>query len=76
MIASTFTDRFAFQHQGPAADRAWLGMFPRGGGRVAVRGPRAYGLPSSTAAVDEQGNALADVEVYDVAVVTQLECLV
>ncbi|KIX97667.1 uncharacterized protein Z520_06445 [Fonsecaea multimorphosa CBS 102226] len=72
---SVFADRYEFQLQGSRGDRAWLRMFPKGDGRVSVRHPRKYGLPPSAAAVDGDGQAVSDTEIYDVAVVRQLECL-
>ncbi|OQU95994.1 hypothetical protein CLAIMM_02138 isoform 2 [Cladophialophora immunda] len=73
---SVFADRYEFQLQGARGDRAWLRMFPKGDGRISVRHPREYGLPSSAAAFDGDGHAISDTEIYDVAVVRQLECLV
>ena len=51
-------------------------MFPKGDGRIAVRHPREHGLPLSAAAIDDQGNAIPDTEIYDIAIVRQLDCLV
>ncbi|OAP55007.1 hypothetical protein AYL99_10707 [Fonsecaea erecta] len=72
---SVFTDQYEFQLQGARGDRAWLRMFPKGDGRISVRYPRKYGLPSSAAAVDGDGHSISDTEIYDVAIVRQLECL-
>ncbi|EXJ71016.1 uncharacterized protein A1O5_06009 [Cladophialophora psammophila CBS 110553] len=72
---SVFADRYEFQLPGTRGDRAWLRMFPKGDGRIAVQHPRKYGLPSSASAVDGDGHAIFETEIYDVAIVRQLECL-
>ncbi|KAH0842311.1 hypothetical protein FOPE_07525 [Fonsecaea pedrosoi] len=74
-LPSVFADRYEFQLQGAKGDRAWLRMFPKGDGRISVQHPRRYGLPLSAAAVDGDGHPVSDTEIYDVAVVRQLECL-
>ncbi|KAJ9606274.1 hypothetical protein H2200_009235 [Cladophialophora chaetospira] len=74
-VQAVFADQDAFQITGAWGDRAWIRMFPKGDGRVNVRDPRSLGLPRSAAAVDGNGGVVADTEVYEVAVVKQLECL-
>ncbi|KEF51945.1 uncharacterized protein A1O9_11935 [Exophiala aquamarina CBS 119918] len=70
----TFQDNYIFQRKGKAADRAWETMFPHGGGSVAIKNPREYGLPPSFAAPDDSGKA-SGTEVYEVSVIRQLGCL-
>ena len=50
-------------------------MLPAGNGLVQVRYPSQYGLPRSEKQTDGYGREVADVEVYEVAVVRELECL-
>ena len=69
-------DQHAFQLSGPKGDDAWLKMFPKSDGRVSVLDPRRYGLPSSAAAVDGDGHSISNTEIFEVAVVKQLECMV
>lgn len=76
-IHTTFQDDIPFQRLDELGDIVWRKLFPKGGGRLAVKHPRQYRLPHSVAAaVDEQGNAADDTEIYIVAAVKQLECLV
>lgn len=72
----TFQDNYIFQRKGKAADRAWETMFPHGGGSVAVKNPRDFGLPPSFTAPDDSGNNASDTEIYEVSVIRQLGCLV
>ncbi len=75
-VKAVFVDQDAFQLQGARGDRAWLGMFPKGDGRVLVSNPRRHGLPVSAGAVDGDGALVSNAEIYEVAVVKQLDCMV
>ncbi|KAK5050858.1 hypothetical protein LTR84_003417 [Exophiala bonariae] len=72
----TFKDVHPFQQKGKAADSAWSNMFPHGGGSIAVKNPRKFGLPPSMIALDAAGNNVSDTEIYEVSVIRQLGCLV
>lgn len=72
----TFKDVYPFQQKGKAADSAWSNMFPHGGGSIAVKNPRKFGLPPSMVALDALGNNVSDTEIYEVSVIRQLGCLV
>lgn len=74
-IALPVRDDPAFQDPGEPGHEAWLRMLPAGNGLVQVRHPSQYGLPRSEKQTDGYGREVADVEVYEVAVVRELECL-
>lgn len=68
-------DAMEFQDTGERGHEAWLRMLPEGDGLVKVAQPRRHGLPQSQRLVDEAGGVVGDVEVFEVAVVRELECL-
>lgn len=68
-------DMLEFQDNGERGHEAWLRMLPEGDGLVKVAQPRRHGLPPSQRWVDAQGEVAGDVEVFEVAVVRELECL-
>ena len=81
-ISLAVYDDLAFQDPGEKGHEAWVRMLPAGNGLVVVEQPRRHGLPRSERLVDYLGGAKAknegrkeDAEVFEVAVVRELECL-
>jgi hypothetical protein len=77
-------DSAAFQDPGEAGDQVWLQMLPEGNGLVKVSQPRRYGLPLSQPWRAKHGGKKwgtsedgydEEAEVFEVAVVRELECL-
>jgi hypothetical protein len=68
-------DEPAFQDVGEAGHEAWLRMFPRGNGLVRVEEPRKHRLPRSRRVLGRDGRFVGEAEVFEVAVVRELECL-
>lgn len=75
-VALSVRDDMLFQDPGERGHEAWMRMLPLGNGLVKVKSPRRYGLPKSQRWRDRTGlEGGGDAEVYEVAVVRELECL-
>ena len=75
-VKKTFNDEWTYQDTGVRGDRAWRDMLPEGYGVVELRWPERLKLPKKTYYVDHPSSEKEGIELAEVSVVKELDCLI
>ena len=75
-IKTMFAHDQTFQDTGVQGDTAWRDMLPKGHGIVELRWPDHLKLPKKSTYIDGQKSDTAGVELGEVSVVKELDCLI